>query len=415
MAVATRMSRLRASTSASAVGPKRAQRRGRPWLPVGRHRRRGPRARLAETTSACRCSADLGRALRATGPTSSCSPRRRATHRPLAELALAGGCHVIVEKPLAPTLADAAAIASAAAGAGRCAMVSQNYRFRRQSRALRELVRGRRARAPARDPHLLPSRPARRLDLAARLARPHAPPVPARHGDPPRRHVRMITGVEVAAVDARSWGAPDGPFRHDPTVQALLTLEDGTPVSYEGTWAEPLSQTSWNGDWELVGAKGRATWSGGVGDALRGTVRFGRHREPARPVPLPRAARDRPARRPRRAAPGARRGRAAGILGRRQPAQPRRRSSRSPARRSSAVPSRWRSRPGRDARRVSPGAPRPALPARSPSRASRARRALARPAARAVAAAPRAAARGRSRSGARTRGRAAGRRPRDRG
>ena len=68
---------------------------------------------------------------------------------------------------------------------------------------------------------------------------------------------------------------------------ALLTLDDGTPASYEGTWAEPLSQTSWNGDWELLGSRGRATWSGGVDDALRGTVRFGRHREPVRRVPLP--------------------------------------------------------------------------------------------------------------------------------
>ncbi len=194
---------------------------------------------------------------------------------------------MIVEKPLAPTLADAAAIASAAAGSGRHAMVSQNYRFRRQSRALRELVRGGAlgrllgirisCRRDLRDAWISPR------DWRGRMSHPYLLDMAIHHVD----MIRMITGVEVAAVDARSWGAPDGPFRHDPTVQALLTLEDGTPVSYEGTWAEPLSQTSWNGDWELVGAKGRATWSGGVGDALRGTVRFGRHREPARPVPLP--------------------------------------------------------------------------------------------------------------------------------
>ena len=230
---------------------------------------------------------DLGRALRATGPDVVVLVSPPSTHRPLAELALAEGCHVIVEKPLAPTLADAAAIASAAAGAGRCAMVSQNYRFRRQSRALRELVRGR-ALGP-----LLGIRVSCRRDLRdawissrdwrGRMPHPYLLDMAIHHVD----MLRMITGVEVASVDARSWGAPDGPFRHDPTVQALLTLEDGTPVSYEGTWAEPLSQTSWNGDWELVGAKGRATWSGGVGDALRGTVRFGRHREPAPPVPPP--------------------------------------------------------------------------------------------------------------------------------
>ena len=45
-----------------------------------------------------------------------------STHRPLAELALAGGCHAIVEMPLALTLPDAAAVANAADAAGRYAL-----------------------------------------------------------------------------------------------------------------------------------------------------------------------------------------------------------------------------------------------------------------------------------------------------
>ena len=90
---------------------------------------------------------DLGRALRDAEPDVVVLASPPSTHRPLAELALAEGCHVIVEKPLALTLEDAVAIAAAADAAGRHAMVSQNYRFRRQSRALRDLVRSWRARA----------------------------------------------------------------------------------------------------------------------------------------------------------------------------------------------------------------------------------------------------------------------------
>jgi len=37
----------------------------------------------------------------------------------------------------------------------------------------------------------------------------------------------------------------------------------------------------------VLGARGRATWSGGVRDARRGTVRFHRHGEPARRLRLP--------------------------------------------------------------------------------------------------------------------------------
>ncbi len=230
---------------------------------------------------------DLGRALRDTEPDVVVLASPPSTHRPLAELALTEGCHVIVEKPLALTFGDATAIVAAAAAVGRHVIVSQNYRFRRQSRALRDLLR-----ADALGP-LLGIRISCRRDLRdawvsrrdwrGRMSHPYLLDMAIHHVD----MLRMITGTEVAEVDARSWGAPDGPFKHDPTVEALLTLDDGTPVSYEGTWAEPLVQTSWNGDWELVGSRGRATWSGGVGDAMRGTVRFGKHGEPAPRVRLP--------------------------------------------------------------------------------------------------------------------------------
>lgn len=195
------------------------------------------------------------------------------THRPLAEEALATGSHVVIEKPLAPTLADAAAIGAAARTHGRIAMVAQNYRFRRQSRALGELVRTRalgslraircECRRDLRAAWISPR------DWRGRMPHPYLLDMAVHHVD----LVRAITGQEIAEVDARSWPSPDGPFRHHPTVFALLTLADGTPVAYDGTWVEALGrETSWNGDWELIGSKGRATWTGGVQSALRGTL-----------------------------------------------------------------------------------------------------------------------------------------------
>ena len=218
---------------------------------------------------------DLARALAAVEPDVVVLASPPSTHRPLAELSLAAGCHVVVEKPLALALPDAVAIAAASPQAGRIAMVAQNYRFRRQPRALHDLVM---ARALGR---LLGIRISCRRDLRdawisrrdwrGKMPYPYLLDMAIHHVD----LVRMITGQEVAEVDARGWNVPDAPFKHDPTVAALLTLADGTPIAYEGTWAEPLSETSWNGDWELLGERGRATWSGGVDDALLGVVRFG--------------------------------------------------------------------------------------------------------------------------------------------
>jgi predicted dehydrogenase len=152
-------------------------------------------------------------------------------------------------------------------------MVAQNYRFRRQSRALGELVRagtlGRLAAIRCECRRDLRAAWISPRDWRGRMPHPYVLDMAVHHVD----LVRSITGQEIAEVDARSWRSPDGPFRHHPTVAALLTLVDGTPVSYEGTWAEALGrETSWNGDWELVGSRGRATWTGGVQAALRGTV-----------------------------------------------------------------------------------------------------------------------------------------------
>lgn len=211
-----------------------------------------------------------------------------ATHRPLAETALAAGSHVVIEKPLAPTLADAEAIVAASRAHGRIAMVAQNYRFRRQPRALAKLVGG------GKLGRLLAIRCECRRDLRAawisprdwrgRMPYPYLLDMAVHHVD----LVRSITGREIAEVDARSWPVPDGPFRHDPTVSALLALDDGTPVAYHGTWTEALGrETSWNGDWELVGSAGRATWTGGVQAALRGTVAVAAHGDRPHRAALP--------------------------------------------------------------------------------------------------------------------------------
>jgi len=195
-----------------------------------------------------------------------------STHRRLAEDALERGLHVLSEKPFALRVEDARAVLAAAKRAKRLVMVSQNYRFQRQSRAVRSLVA---SRALGR---LLGIRIACRRDLRnswisprdwrGQMKHPYLMDMAIHHVD----LLRMITGREVVRVDARGWRVPDSPFAHEATVEALLALDDGTPVAYEGTWAATRPETSWNGEWELVGERGRATWTGGAANALRSIV-----------------------------------------------------------------------------------------------------------------------------------------------
>jgi predicted dehydrogenase len=57
-------------------------------------------------------------------------------------------------------------------------------------------------------------------------------------------------------------------------VIAVLTLKGGCTVAYEGDWAAHDGATSWNGEWELVGERGRILWNGGEQDATQSEVRL---------------------------------------------------------------------------------------------------------------------------------------------
>jgi predicted dehydrogenase len=240
----------------------------------------------ASATLGCPTFRDLGAALRGVESDAVLIIAPPRWHRPLAEEALAAGRHVAVEKPLALDLTDARAIADAAARAGPRAMVTQNYRFRRQPRALRQLLEAR-AVGRLRGGRISCRRDLRGVhasrDWRGRMPHPYLLDMAIHHVD----LLRMITGRELVEVDARSWPSPTGPFRHDATVMGVLTLSGGIAVGYEGTWVAPTAWTSWNGDWELVGTTGRAAWDGGVGDALRGHVTLERRDGSEERVVLP--------------------------------------------------------------------------------------------------------------------------------
>jgi predicted dehydrogenase len=209
------------------------------------------------------------------------------THRPLSEEALARGLHVLSEKPLALTLADARALAATAERTGLQVMVAQNYRFRRQARALAAIV------ATGKLGRLHGIRITCRRDLRngwisshgwrAEMAYPYIFEMAIHHVD----LLRMITGREVVRVDALAWRAPDSPFRMEPNLHALLTLADGTPVAYEGDLAASGAETSWNGEWQLGGDHARATWIGPVNQPLRGAVVVERYGARPERVELP--------------------------------------------------------------------------------------------------------------------------------
>jgi predicted dehydrogenase len=195
------------------------------------------------------------------------------THHAVATAALRAGKHVLIEKPLATTLSEARALVETAAECGRTLMVSQNYRFRRPARAVQGMVAAGvigdvlAVKLACRRDTRLTFPPG---DFRYRMRQPYLLDMAIHHLD----LLRALTGRDVRKVFARSWRVPDSPYLHDPALIAVLTLDCDVTVAYEGDWAAHGRETSWNGEWELVGERGRILWTGGEEDATRGDIRL---------------------------------------------------------------------------------------------------------------------------------------------
>lgn len=208
------------------------------------------------------------------------------THHDVAMTALAAGKHVLVEKPLATTLAEARALIAASDRAGRILVVSQNYRFRPAAIAVRQVIAAD-ALGELTAVRVRCLRDTRRLwpadNFRYRLHHPFVLDMSIHHFD----LLRAVTGLEVATIYARGWRVPDSPYHHDPAVAAVLTLANGATVVYEGDWATGSPETSWNGDWEFIGERGRLTWTGDPADAMAGSLMLHRTGDDPRQVPTP--------------------------------------------------------------------------------------------------------------------------------
>jgi predicted dehydrogenase len=189
------------------------------------------------------------------------------THHVIVNEALHAGKHVLVEKPLATTIEEATDLIATAESADRTLMVSQNYRFRTFARTVQKLI------AEGQLGELLSvrinfQRDTRTLfgndNFRYSMRHPVVLDMSIHHVD----LLRAFTGKDVRRIDARSWRIPDSNFLHDSDVIALIELESGSPVVYQGSWAPFGKETSWNGDWEFTGELGRLAWTGGAYEGI---------------------------------------------------------------------------------------------------------------------------------------------------
>jgi len=170
---------------------------------------------------------------------------------------LAAGCHVLSEKPMAETLADARDLVARARSAGRIHAVVQNRRYvpgvRRIARALRSGAIGGLTSIHA-DFFLAPHFGGFREEMDHVLLLDMAI-----HGFDA---MRCMTGLAASTVYCQEWNPLDSWYRQGSSAAAIFELENGAVFVYRGSWCAAGLGTSWECAWRFVGAKGSLVWDG---------------------------------------------------------------------------------------------------------------------------------------------------------
>ncbi|HTH99618.1 MAG TPA: Gfo/Idh/MocA family oxidoreductase [Acidisoma sp.] len=180
-----------------------------------------------------------------------------AARHALVSHALASGCHVLTEKPMAETMAQAADLLHRSQAAGRIHAVVQNRRY------------------------IAPIRRIRRLLASGVLG-----PVTSLHCDfflaphfggfrEVMRHVllldmaihtfdaaRCMSGLDAESAYCREWNPPGSWFEHDSSAAAVFELTGGAIFTYRGSWVAEGLGTSWESAWRIQGERGSLVWDG---------------------------------------------------------------------------------------------------------------------------------------------------------
>lgn len=182
-------------------------------------------------------------------------------HVPTTKAALLAGKDVLLEKPFAPTLAEAWELVKLAERCQRTLMISQNYRFGRAVQRARGLV-ARQVLGPVSS-----------VEIDFRRSANTAPATNHRHyqlwhpllADMAIHHfdlIRYVLKQEPLQVMCKTWNPAWSNFAYPPAASLTVTLDGGTVVNYRGSWVSQGPVTNWCGEWRMDCEHGQISWTG---------------------------------------------------------------------------------------------------------------------------------------------------------
>jgi predicted dehydrogenase len=178
-------------------------------------------------------------------------------HASVTLTALARGCHVLTEKPLADTMDNAYRMIEAAEKADRILAVIQNRRYDANIRRLRHLVE---------------------RQSVGPLTTVHCDFLLGAHFGGFRDHMahvllldmaihtfdaaRLITDADPVSVYCHEWNPAGSWYDRDASAVAIFEMTDGLVYTYRGSWCAEGLNTTWESDWQLIGQQGSLHWDG---------------------------------------------------------------------------------------------------------------------------------------------------------
>jgi predicted dehydrogenase len=202
-------------------------------------------------------ASDLGELLDRTRPDMVFDLVVPAARHAVVSTALAAGCHVLSEKPMAETLDQARDLNARAAAASRLHAVVQNRRYlpsvRRIAAAVASGVIGDITSVHA-DFFLAPHFGGFREEMPHVLLMDMA--IHAFDA------VRCMTRQPARNVYCREWDPVNSWYRQGSSAIAIFELGNGALFTYRGSWCAAGEGTSWECAWRLVGTRGTLTWDG---------------------------------------------------------------------------------------------------------------------------------------------------------
>lgn len=176
-------------------------------------------------------------------------------HCDLTVKALQAGLHVLGEKPMAMSMAEARKMIAASEQAGRLYMVSQSRRYDKRIIAYREGVRQLKDLGILKSDFFMGAHfGGFRLEMSS--------PLLLDMGIHTFDAARFVTERDAVSVYCELYNPTWSWMKSGSSADALFEMEGGLRYTYCGSWAADGKPTSWEAEWRAHGANGSARWDG---------------------------------------------------------------------------------------------------------------------------------------------------------